>query len=438
MEQLIIELFFVLLRNVFQISFMYFVLTCMLTLKFNKAAFLVIATILSTLVEILSDIPSLSFLRLFAFVGTLYIPALLCFKEKKIICIFAASLETATLLVSDIAVSSISYLAYNKFLASKATEHSWDTLIYVLMTDIILASVMFVLIVLWNKFFHKAHTRSLLLFVLFPISQYVFFAACSYQTWTVSQLSLLDNPFIIAAIVLSLLADIAMLRALTQNSKMQQLKQRLADMQHEMDIQLQYYDGLADKMQEVREYRHDINNLISVTEALLLGSCTDDGRILFEELKEKAAASAMPIYSADPTVNAVLYHKAQAAKEKGISFSVSMARDECFPFERSDICSMLANLLDNALREAEKFSDSFVEVSVSKSMGLLHLNVTNSTDKSIGSERPSSDKPDSEKHGFGLEIVERVADKYNGKFVLSADNGTARAAVVLPLENACR
>lgn len=68
-------------------------------------------------------------------------------------------------------------------------------------------------------------------------------------------------------------------------------------------------------------------------------------------------------------------------------------------------------------------------------MGLLHIEVKNSTSKNLSPEKgkPASDKNEPEKHGYGLEIVENIAEKYDGKFILTAENGTARAAVTLPL-----
>ena len=203
-----------------------------------------------------------------------------------------------------------------------------------------------------------------------------------------------------------------------------------------MDMQLQYYDGLADKMQEIREYRHDINNLIEVTEALLRSKTTsEDGRMLLEELKEKTAGAKMPVFSGNPTVNAILYHKQQAAKTLGVEFRVNMSVGEDFPFERSDICSIFANLLDNAIRGAAGTENGFTEVIASQSMGLMSIEVRNSTSKELNSEknRPASDKSEPQKHGLGLEIVGNIAEKYDGKFVLSSENGVARAAVTLPL-----
>ena len=336
----------------------------------------------------------------------------------------------------DVCVSGFVMLIDVNLLVSLKTFHTWDTIIMIIAMNFFFTGGFLLIMSVWNHFFKKSHVKSLGLFVMFPVSQFFFFCACAYQTWTGERLDLISNPFILVAVVLSIAADILMYRALMQNTRTQELTQKLNDMQHEMDMQLQYYDGLADKMREIREYRHDINNLIEVTESLLRRKTTsEDGRMLLEELKEKTANAKMPVFSGNPTVNAILYHKQQTAKELGAEFRVNIPMSEDFPFERSDICSVFANLLDNAIREVSGAAEGFIEVSASRSMGLLLIEVRNSTSKVLNSEKgkPASDKSEPQKHGLGLEIVGNIAGKYDGKFLLTAENGTARAIVSLPI-----
>ena len=375
-------------------------------------------------------------LRGFGIVLSYLLPALFLYKDKLMYRLFASGLLIVGSIIMDICVSCFVMLINVDLLASLKTVHTWDTIIMVIAMNFFFTGGFLLIMAVWNHFFKKSHVKSLGLFVMFPVSQFFFFCACAYQTWTGERLDLISNPFILVAVVLSIAADILMYRALMQNTRTQELTQKLTDMQHEMDMQLQYYDGLADKMQEIREYRHDINNLIEVTEALLRSKTTsEDGRMLLEELKEKTAGAKMPVFSGNPTVNAILYHKQQAAKTLGVEFRVNMSVGEDFTFERSDICSIFANLLDNAIRGAARTENGFTEVSASKSMGLMSIEVRNSTSKELNSEknRPASDKSEPQKHGLGLEIVGNIAEKYDGKFVLASENGVARAAVTLPL-----
>ncbi len=433
MEQILIEILFFLLFNCFQVLLMYICMFAMLTPKYNKYILLTVLTSANVCIEAL--VPTdMVWLRAIAVFVVFILPAFFFFKEKKVICAFAIGLEMATFLLMDIIISVITYEIYGDILTINFSQHTWDTIIYIIGTDVVFSAGTFLMYILWLRFFKKSHIRSISLFCLFPLSQFAFFAASSYHTWGMAKTDLIKNPFIIVAIGLSLLADVAMYRALIQNTKMQQLTQKLGEMQHEMDLQLQYYDGLAQKITEIREYHHDINNLITVTESLLQhNSYTDEGKAMLEDIKDRSHQMKLPVYSENPTVNAVLYHKKSTADEHNLRFEINIRREESFPFERTDICSVLANLLDNALREAKEVQNGFVEISSDRSFGMLRIEVKNSTTKTIDSEKAilKTDKPDQDKHGYGLEIIKNIAEKYNGKFVLTAKDGIARAGVIL-------
>ena len=435
MERYLLETCYLLTRDLYHLFITYFAMSFMLKPRYHRAI-CVLASMLYSFASQQVITTAFPLLRGFGIVLSYLLPALFLYKDRLMYRLFASGLLIVGSIIMDIGVSCFVMLIDVDLLVSLKTVHTWDTIVMVIAMNFFFTGGFLLIMAVWNHFFRKSHVKSLGLFVLFPVSQFFFFCACAYQTWTGERLDLISNPFILVAVVLSIAADILMYRALKQNTRTQELTQRLNDMQHEMDMQLQYYDGLADKMQEIREYRHDINNLIEVTEALLRSRTTsEDGRILLEELKEKTAGAKMPVFSGNPTVNAILYHKQQAAKELGLEFRVNMSVYEDFPFERSDICSIFANLLDNAIRGAAGTENGFTEVSASQSMGLMRIEVRNSTTKLMDSEngKPATDKSEPEKHGLGLEIVSNIAEKYDGKFMLTAGDGVARAAVTLPI-----
>lgn len=435
MERYLLETCYLLTRDLYQIFITFFAMSFMLKPRYHRAICVSASVLYSFASEqLLLDGPPL--LHGVGIALSFFLPALFLYKDKLMYRLFAAGFLAAGSIIMDVCVSGFVMLIDVNLLVSLKTFHTWDTIIMIIAMNFFFTGGFLLIMSVWNHFFRKSHVKSLGLFVMFPVSQFFFFCACAYQTWTGERLDLISNPFIIIAVVLSIAADILMYRALMQNTKTQELTQKLNDMQHEMDMQLQYYDGLADKMREIREYRHDINNLIEVTESLLRRKTTsEDGRMLLEELKEKTANAKMPVFSGNPTVNAILYHKQQTAKELGAEFRVNIPMSEDFPFERSDICSVFANLLDNAIREVSGAAEGFIEVSASRSMGLLLIKVRNSTSKVLNSEKgkPASDKSEPQKHGLGLEIVGNIAEKYDGKFLLTAENGTARAIVSLPI-----
>ncbi len=437
MEIYLLELCYILFRDFFQAMLPMWAVSRMLQPRFSRAVSVLSSALFSLTLEMVIS-TAFPLLRMTGSFLAVLVPTLVLYKDGVIYRVFATVLTVLAALPMDIIASYAVMAIFGEFPMFAA--HTWNTVIFIFASDFLFAGGYLLVTIVWNKFIKKSHSGSLALFALFPLSQFVFFCAGSYQTWTVSKLDLMRNPFMLPSIIFSLVADIAMYIALLQNTKTRELAAKLTKMQREMDMQLQYYDGLARQIKQVCEYRHDINNLIEVTEALLHSeSCSEDGRLLLEEIKERASSSKIPVYSANPTVNAVLYHKTDMARRKEIDISVSIDASESFPFERSDICSVFANLLDNAIREAADTERGFVSVTAARKKGLLFIEVTNSTKKSFDMEgaKLPTDKEDKGNHGLGLAIVDNIAKKYDGSFMLTAENGTARAVLTLPLENAC-
>ena len=289
MERYLLETCYLLTRDLYQIFITFFAMSFMLKPRYHRAICVSASVLYSFASEqLLLDGPPL--LHGVGIALSFFLPALFLYKDKLMYRLFAAGFLAAGSIIMDVCVSGFVMLIDVNLLVSLKTFHTWDTIIMIIAMNFFFTGGFLLIMSVWNHFFRKSHVKSLGLFVMFPVSQFFFFCACAYQTWTGERLDLISNPFIIIAVVLSIAADILMYRALMQNTRTQELTQKLNDMQHEMDMQLQYYDGLADKMREIREYRHDINNLIEVTESLLRRKTTsEDGRMLLEELKEKTA-----------------------------------------------------------------------------------------------------------------------------------------------------
>lgn len=317
---------------------------------------------------------------------------------------------------------------------TEVRPYTKDAIIYTVVLDIILWINFLILLRIWNKLLKRKNTNSLGYFWLFPFGQGLFFTACLFRAWEEMDKYLLTNPYLIVAVVVALLSDFLMYHALKENSHVQEMKQTIALLENEMQLQLKYYDDLAEQYTQIREYRHDILNLLAAARTLTYTG--DDISIqerdsLLSEMETKAEKMSVPIYCGDALVNAVLWQKSNEAKKKNIGFTVNMDKSEKLNLERIDTCSLLVNLIDNAMEEAAKHEDnSFVTVTIRRKAGLLFIETTNNTDMTIDTE----DKPKTKKtgdHGHGTDIINRIVEKYNGAYVLNADGNTARSVVSL-------
>ena len=89
----------------------------------------------------------------------------------------------------------------------------------------------------------------------------------------------------------------------------------------------------------------------------------------------------------------------------------------------NDLCTVLANALDNAVYNS---SDKAVPVSIvsrEQNNGVI-ITISNSVDKpvEIKNNRIKTSKKDKTNHGFGIDNIKNVAKEYNGFVNLTCEN----------------
>lgn len=434
MEQIVIDISYFLVHDLYQNLSYYAVFMFMLTPKYNKAAMRIAVIVMMSVsiccYIIVTTLPTpLYFL---CYQTLMLVPIMLFYKEKKKVCLFAAALIEAVTVLTDMVFSAFLLKIFGYY-PTKVLPYTWGTVLAVLLLDVFLTCLYALIVIIWRKKIRKYNIKSINLFMLFPVGQTLFIVACTYPTWAMgSTFEVFDNSFMFIAIIISIASDILMFIALRDNNNLETAKERAAQAEKEMELQLQYYSELIEKMTEIREYRHDINNLVSVAEALMTDDSSQSSKDFIGEMKHKAEGMKIPVYTSSEIANAVLWKKEQEAKQAGVDFRVKADIGESFPLDKTDICSLFANLLDNAVNEAKETEEKSVEVTAGRRFGLLMVEVVNSANDNTeiaGRKKPKSAKEGD--HGHGLEIVEKIAEKYDGKFVFEVKDGKARAAVSL-------
>ena len=132
--------------------------------------------------------------------------------------------------------------------------------------------------------------------------------------------------------------------------------------------------------------------------------------------------------------DAIFNYKLAQAENKGITLRFSGAvppegiRDE-------DLCTVLSNLLDNAVEACEKLSgDREIRVECAEKNGFYLLSVQNPAPQPA--DVTKSSKPDRRNHGIGLKNVKRVVKNYNGHLGIEQQGGTFTATVRMELNAA--
>lgn len=210
----------------------------------------------------------------------------------------------------------------------------------------------------------------------------------------------------------------------------------------EMSLQYDYYMKQSNDMENIRKISHDIKNHL---ESLR-------GNVDYQQKQEyiDGIESKLDIYqSYYKTGNAfldnLLHAKRLEALEKKIEFKVFA---DFTPFKRvknEDLCVIVSNTIDNALRECQLMKadnpkiECLVQLKARKIKGFLSIICENSLRESQaealrGNSVMETSKEDKKNHGFGVKNIKHVVREYGGEVSFNGVDDMFSVSILIPIE----
>lgn len=133
-----------------------------------------------------------------------------------------------------------------------------------------------------------------------------------------------------------------------------------------------------------------------------------------------------------PTIDFIINMKMEKIKQLRIDLQVQSDLDEN-PIGEADFVVLLGNLLDNAIEAAEKCrpESRMIKLHLSKvnHMFLLLLENSNAVMPVSKKEKFVSSKKESEFHGYGVESIKYITEKYDGEVEFTYDEKVFRVRI---------
>ena len=174
-------------------------------------------------------------------------------------------------------------------------------------------------------------------------------------------------------------------------------------------------------IEEMRSIRHDMKNQNKVMEIMLEEGRYDDLKEYFRSMEKSYTSSTFSgfINCGNQLVNSIVNMEILKANSYGITLVSKINIPAVLPFEPSDLCRVLVNLLDNAIEGILRTDgrDYLVDLKIGKRMDYLYISVQNEIREDADREsllRMNTIKDDAVNHGYGHKIVKRIVEKYNG------------------------
>lgn len=264
---------------------------------------------------------------------------------------------------------------------------------------------------------------SMTLFLLLPLSYYVLEYALTVYTDLLYSggaviVDFMDSFLVVLYFILSILS-------IEASSKQHQAEQEnliltTAAAQAQKEItQL----SLADKQSAI--YRHDLRHHLSFLQECIRENQADQALQYIDEICSGLDKIPLKKYCENQALNLILSSYLQKAEEQRIPTTVSVTAGDFSKFQITDLCSLLANALENAIHACSAIqnpADRQIQLKIYNKNGLLCINMTNSYAKEpvFQNGLPLSRQTG---HGIGIQSMISVIEKYQGLYRFFVANG---------------
>ena len=387
-----------------------------------KKSVTLFTTILSIFMVTLSiakaifDIPTVMAVKSFIMIGST-ITIIFAFTRSKLSRKFVVYLIFSGLgVISDFSSVIIIYLATGKMI-DDLVQNPHSLTISVIIGTIINTILIYIADVFWRRYVSndvqkESNKKSIILAIEGETA--VFFAAdFIFPELVVNYPMLGVMPFM----VLWVATNVMLYVSFKEEKQRLIVNQQLEILNYQRELELNYYNKLKDNIDTIRKYRHDINNMLTVTEQLIKQPDTrEKAEEFFESIKDKYNKSDLIYYCNNPILNTIIYENSEKAKSLGIDFSISAVFPADATIDDADLCALSANLIDNAFEAAIATAEKKVSLNVWSECGFIFFKVQNSCDSSkveMKNKKLKTTKVTGD-HGLGTQIIDSIVEKYDG------------------------
>lgn len=358
-------------------------------------------------------------MRMFFFMAYL-VYAVAAFSNKPSKSLVVASALGALSFAVDLIVELPVFILKGKVLTP--SDGTWETAL----VCIVFGLLYMVTIIVYTRFNKKNESivdKTSVLFFMLPLSNMFLILAVASAFNAPDFWNPLRSTMLAMGIFVMLVSLVLLYKAMKENYRAKQSQMKLAQLEYNQKLSESYFENVTQSAQMLMKYKHDFNNMINT--ALHMVNSEDDstkqqGVKLLEEIRDKNKATAIPLYCKNPVVNTILFDKSAKAQAEDVELSIEAKLPEKIDIELTDICSVYTNLIDNGIRSASVSEDNRLQLKTWCDMGYLFVKTRNYPDDTQLPEINNSfDIKNISSHGYGLSILEDMAEKYGGSFEIN-------------------
>ncbi len=191
-------------------------------------------------------------------------------------------------------------------------------------------------------------------------------------------------------------------------------------------VQKENYEYLEYREEETKRFRHDYRNHLNSLQILCKGKRYEDLENYLDNISERFNDYNKYISVCNSFVDAILNYYYQKISKSGIKFNISGKMPIACNIVMFDLCTIISNLLDNALEAVEnnKREEKWIEMTFRYDDLMIYCNVVNPYCGELNIYKNKiMTKKNTKSHGYGLANVKKSVELYNGSIEIKTENG---------------
>ena len=219
--------------------------------------------------------------------------------------------------------------------------------------------------------------------------------------------------FLVIIVVIVVFLLLFYMYSFFSNQEMQ--KKLLLLQQKQYELQNEYYRTLYQKSEELRAFRHDYHHHISYLFQRMNEKDYDEVKRYLCSMENTGNESLkqIEIYSGNRVIDAIILGVLNKKENVGIDFEYQGRVREGLAIEDIDLCIVLSNVLENAAEACRDCESKRIKMLIKTYKNNLVVQIDNTYNKELLNNLQTR-KKNKENHGYGLQNVLRVIEKYDG------------------------
>lgn len=246
------------------------------------------------------------------------------------------------------------------------------------------------------------------------------------------ELSNKDYIFLMTDAVFVILVNLYLFYILDTFAENKDLKYKLALYERQAQSNYEYYAKQIESNKTAMTVIHDIRKHIRVMEELKQLNTSAKMQSYTDSFEEMISPLLVRQYCSNPILNIIINDKIDYCEKNGIRFEADIQEVLIDYMKPIDITTVFGNILDNAIEASEKAEDKRITLQIHPFNEFIYIQLSNSFSGRIqwsAKGKPLTGK--GEKHGIGLENVEKVLKDYNGSMQFSVSEQTFTVEIMI-------